>query len=1109
MIAAHEAAERLIMNLRVRALPFFLVACLAFSVGMAATPQDRNSASIVPFASQQLSWSSSGQVGSFDLFLGTSSPPRLAVTGITGTTYTADNLTPGTTYYWYVVAHASCDNARTSQSVIKSFTTAGSCAGAGSFALSSPGNQQLGVGVSPTLSWSVSSNAVAYDVYLGSSSNPPLYQSGVLASSLEIPKLTPATTYYWKVVAISACDPSKNVSSAVQSFTVGTSCGSPTAPAIRFAPSTVSASQTYVVSWSDAENLDPAGSYIVERSTDSGFGSVLDKQQTTATSASFVAGTAGTAYHRVRAVSGCTGGASSGNSDVKSVTINAATPSVIFTIQPRTIITKLGDKLEDLRGNFTMENIGEQTVQVIVGHQDVNGSVPFFQIIDPFGGDGTFVTLDPHKPKNMDLHFSGPPNDQGGSFEGIIYLVSSGEQFAVNPSVYVNLKVGGDATAAAPKFLVGGVESDYAWFPPLDGDDSSRQPISVDILNSGTVLMEVGGEIGPEEWLKTDKDWNKTAIPASSFRTIRLYTQRNRAPNGSALPRYTYLTIRNKAGQSARLLIQDNGGAAVSKGRSALPRTGERSYIVPFVTTSAPLGARTFSKVRLANVGSDAVQVELVYTPADTDGFDANAIQRVTIVAPPNDVVNLTDPLGEIFGITSAQTGALEVRAAQEKIGSLTVTSSIYKQLSGGGGYGTTVPVVARASGAYNGAPQTIVGVRSASDAKTQLFLAETTGREKTSVRVTLYDTSGNALGNQLIEVPRYGFKQIADVAQTLGGGASLDTGRVDLSVEQGGGAVVGLARVADPQSDSGTMIASRYSTANTSPSPLGRPGLYDKSQAMAATGAMTYYIPGVVNGDAPLSSQSSATNKTRLALTGATDATTSFKVSFTDKNGQSYSQDVPVAAKQTVEYANVVEDLFKVAAGTKTEGVLRIDTDAKGLATARVTAKLSAGGVGDALPTLTAFDEALTGGGSTKLLYADCIEQSTDTAKGTRSSLTLTEISGRGATVNVMLYEAGNRSLPIAQKDFTLNANQQTTLDTLFSALGLDSDDRRKDRTNVQVAVSAKSGAGLVSALLTTIDNKTGETKKTLLMPTGGTFGSIGSAPSSSPVRRRPVRPR
>jgi hypothetical protein len=53
-------------------------------------------------------------------------------------------------------------------------------------------------------SWSVDPNAESYDVYLGTSSEPPLIKRGVVGSVVRIQGLAPNTIYYWRVVARNA-----------------------------------------------------------------------------------------------------------------------------------------------------------------------------------------------------------------------------------------------------------------------------------------------------------------------------------------------------------------------------------------------------------------------------------------------------------------------------------------------------------------------------------------------------------------------------------------------------------------------------------------------------------------------------------------------------------------------------------------------------------------------------------------------------------------------------------------------------------------------------------------------------------------------------------------
>ena len=100
---------------------------------------------------------------------------------------------------------------------------------------------------------------------------------------------------------------------------------------------------------------------------------------------------------------------------------------------------------------------------------------------------------------------------------------------------------------------------------------------------------------------------------------------------------------------------------------------------------------------------------------------------------------------------------------------------------------------------------------------------------------------------------------------------------------------------------------------------------------------------------------------------------------------------------------------------------------------------------------------------------------------------LLLNEVGGAAGFVNVRLYEAGNRTRQIADKDLQIAANQQIKLDTVFSQLGLDAPDRRKDRANVEVVVTATGGQARIAASAVSIDNQTGDTKVYALTPVVG----------------------
>ncbi len=174
--------------------------------------------------------------------------------------------------------------------------------------------------------------------------------------------------------------------------------------------------------------------------------------------------------------------------------------------------------------------------------------------------------------------------------------------------------------------------------------------------------------------------------------------------------------------------------------------------------------------------------------------------------------------------------------------------------------------------------------------------------------------------------------------------------------------------------------------------------------------------------------------------------------------------------------------------------GPVFIEADLNGTVYCKVFSVLASGSLGDSFPIVPVPSEALTGQGSAKPISLDGLEQSVDLSRGTRSNLILNEVTGLGpATVTVRLYEAGNRSTPIAEQDVALAPGEKKQLSTVFAGVGLESAERSKDRTNVLCVVTAKSGTGLVSAVVTTIDNRTGDTKNALLAPAGGVPGAGG----------------
>ncbi|MCD6546653.1 MAG: fibronectin type III domain-containing protein, partial [Thermotogae bacterium] len=151
-----------------------------------------------------LSWSCSdpdGDTLSFDLYFGTTTNPPKILSGYKGTSYTLHGLRGSETYYWKVVAKD--DKGGITSGPIWSFETEKNN-DPYSPSLTNPTNGWVN-GV--TLSWSSpipadpDEDSVYYDLYFGTTPNPPLYVGHLYGTSYTLPRLNYSTTYHWKVIA--------------------------------------------------------------------------------------------------------------------------------------------------------------------------------------------------------------------------------------------------------------------------------------------------------------------------------------------------------------------------------------------------------------------------------------------------------------------------------------------------------------------------------------------------------------------------------------------------------------------------------------------------------------------------------------------------------------------------------------------------------------------------------------------------------------------------------------------------------------------------------------------------------------------------------------------
>ncbi len=148
-----------------------------------------------------LDWTSVAGASTYDVYFGTSSTPPF-VGNVRDSQYTLSRLSPGTRYYWKVVAKNSC--AKTEGPVWSFTTEAEPCSRPDMPQGPSPADRATDVALSSDLDWASSAGASSYDVYFGTLLAPP-FVANVSSSEHALPTLSADTRYYWKVVAKNRC----------------------------------------------------------------------------------------------------------------------------------------------------------------------------------------------------------------------------------------------------------------------------------------------------------------------------------------------------------------------------------------------------------------------------------------------------------------------------------------------------------------------------------------------------------------------------------------------------------------------------------------------------------------------------------------------------------------------------------------------------------------------------------------------------------------------------------------------------------------------------------------------------------------------------------------
>lgn len=472
------------------------------------------------------------------------------------------------------------------------------------------------------------------------------------------------------------------------------------------------------------------------------------------------------------------------------------------------------------------------------------------------------------------------------------------------------------------------------------------------------------------------------------------------------------------------------------------------SLIIPAIAHADGIGSRFVSDVRITNTSSQRINYQLAFTPTATDGTTAG--KQSTIALDPGETKALNDIVGAFYGSgTQGETGlgTLEVRpldysgkgivsnadSSPNGINLATIAASRTYNVAPNGTFGQFIPAVPLASflGKSDVAKISLQQVAQSASYRTNLGFVEGSGQPVDMV-VKLLSDSGALVAQRNYSLKAFEHQQISMGA--FFPGASVNDGRIEVTVTSDGGRVTAYASVLDN---------------NTSDPLLVFP--VDPSRVVS----QRYVVPGVAelnNGAANFHTDM------RVFNGGAQPSNLTVAYVTSDRTPPAPVQ-MHIDPGQTLALDNVLQSVWNLS-GTGGAVVVTSDANSSLVVTARTFSRRDDGGTfGQFIPGVTATDAV---GAGERALQVVQLEQSPQF----RSNLGLVEVTGSPVTIEVTGYAPDSRVEPRITRD--LAPGQFVQMGSIFAALGMG------NVYNGRVSVKVLSGDGRVAAYGSVIDNRT-----------------------------------
>lgn len=450
------------------------------------------------------------------------------------------------------------------------------------------------------------------------------------------------------------------------------------------------------------------------------------------------------------------------------------------------------------------------------------------------------------------------------------------------------------------------------------------------------------------------------------------------------------------------------------------------------------------SDVRISNLGADARNYQLTFTPAGTDGTQVGKQTQLNIAAGEtkalNDIVSAWFGAG---GLGEANLGTLEVRPLTNSTGGTTnvgatrtVASSLtYFVQQSGATFGQYIPALPLSQfiSSTTGQKMSVQQIQNNSTNRTNFGLVEGSGQPAT-VELKLLDKNNNQIG--ITSQSLRGFEFLQRALTDYFPGVSTDDARVEVKVTSPNGKVSAYASVVENQTSDPTLVFPTIT-----------------NQVLSNR----YVVPGVAN----LLGANNSNFHTDMRVFNAGTTSVPVTMSFSG-NGNAAPFNFTLAPGEIRTFNDVVKNTFNLN-GAGGAIVATTQSNSSLVLTARTYSIAPTGGTfGQFIPGVT---PAQAIGLNESALNITQLEQS----PAFRSNAGVVEVTGQAATVRLSLYNPDAKSVPSI--DVPLAPNQFVQLGNVFSTAFPGA-----SVYNGRISAQVIGGTGKISAYGSLIDNRSND---------------------------------